>query len=77
MSRVAELSESEIQRLILEMPFRKFAQLGFLIYARVVSRRRFARALWKKLANEDRRRLRETSLLAIDRYYAAVRPDGG
>jgi hypothetical protein len=28
MSRVADLSESEIQRLILEMPFRKFAQPG-------------------------------------------------
>jgi hypothetical protein len=42
MARVAELNEAEIQRLILEMPFRKFAQRGFLNYGRDVSRVRFA-----------------------------------
>jgi hypothetical protein len=74
MARVTELAETEIQRLILEMPFRKFAQRGFLDYGRDVSRVRFAPALWKRLTDEDRRRLRETSEAAIERYYAAVEP---
>ena len=30
MARVTELTEAEIQRLILDMPFGKFAQRGFL-----------------------------------------------
>jgi hypothetical protein len=52
MARVAELTEAEIQRLILEMPFRKFAQRGFLNYWRDVSRVRFAPALWKRLTDD-------------------------
>ena len=67
MSRIADLTEAEIQRLTLEMPFRKFAQRGFLGYGRDISRVRFAPALWKRLTDEDRRQLREASLLAINR----------
>ena len=45
MARVQELSEGEIQQLMLQMPFRKFAQRGFLDYRRDLARVRFARAL--------------------------------
>lgn len=69
MARAAELPEAEIQRLILEMPFRKFAQRGFLDYGRDVSRVRFAPSLWKRLTAEDRQRLRDLSQEAITRYY--------
>jgi superfamily II DNA or RNA helicase len=75
MARVAELSETDVQRLILEMPFRKFAQRGFLDYGRDVSRVRFALALWKRLTEQDMQRLHEISRRAVDRYYASVRPD--
>jgi diadenosine tetraphosphate (Ap4A) HIT family hydrolase len=75
MSRVADLSDAEIQRLILDMPFRKFAQRGFVDYGRDVSRVRFAPALWKRLTDEDRRRLRETSKQAIERYCTTVQPE--
>jgi superfamily II DNA or RNA helicase len=74
MARDPELTEAEIQRLILEMPFRKFSQRGFLDYGRDVSRVRFASALWRRMTDEDRRRLSETSEQAIERYYAAVEP---
>jgi superfamily II DNA or RNA helicase len=77
MAHVANLTESEIQRLILEMPFRKFAQRGFLDYGRDVSRVRFAPALWKRLTDEDRQRLRETSKQAINRYYATGQAERG
>ena len=75
MARVAELSAADIQRLILEMPFRKFAQRQFLDYGRDISRIRFASALWKRLTDKDRRQLRSTSQKAIDRYYRAVLPE--
>jgi hypothetical protein len=75
MARVAELSETDVQRLILEMPFRKFAQRGFLDYGRDVSRVQFAPALWKRLTEQDMQRLHEISRRAVDRYYASVRPD--
>lgn len=77
MARVADLSESEIQRLILEMPFRKFAQRGFLDYCRDISRVQFAPTLWKRANNGDRQRLRDISQEAIECYYAAVRPNSG
>jgi hypothetical protein len=77
MARVAELTEAEIQRLILEMPFRKFAQRGFLGYGPDVSRVRFAPALWKRLTDEDQQRLRETSKHTVERYYATCQPGTG
>jgi hypothetical protein len=77
MARLAELSEAEIQRLILDMPFRKFAQRGFIDYGRDVSRVRFAPALWSRLTPEDRGRLRESALAAADRYYAASPAEAG
>jgi len=70
MARVTELTEAEIQRLILEMPFRKFAQRGFLDYGRDVSRVRFASALWRRLTDKNLQQLRKTSQRAIDRYFA-------
>ncbi len=69
MSRVADLTESETQRLILEMPFRKFAQRGFLDYGRDVSRVKFAPALWSRLAPEDRKVLQSSAVAAIERYF--------
>jgi hypothetical protein len=70
MARVADLTEAEIQRLILDMPFRKFAQRGFLDYGRDVSRVRFAPALWKRLTEKERTRLRDVTRDAVNRYYA-------
>jgi len=77
MARVADLSEAEIQALILDMPFRKFSQRGFVDYGRDVSRVRFAPALWSRLTAEDRGRLRETAVAAVGRYYAASSAEAG
>ncbi|MEA3642661.1 MAG: DEAD/DEAH box helicase family protein [Lamprobacter sp.] len=78
MARVEELTETDIQRLILEMPFRKFAQRGFLRYDRDASRVRFAPMLWTRLADEaDLAQLRALAEDAIAAYYARVKPDNG
>jgi superfamily II DNA or RNA helicase len=76
MRGVRDLAESEIQRLILEMPFRKFAQRGFVDYARDLSRIRFVPTLWNRLVEQDRQLLREVSLRAIGRYYGSIPTEG-
>lgn len=69
MARVAELSEAEIQQLMLQMPFRKFAQRGFLEYGRDLARVRFVSALWKRLTGGDRDRLRGMAEAHLDGYF--------
>ena len=74
MARVDELTEADIQRLILDMPFRKFAQRGFLRYDRDASRVRFAPTLWTKLSNDTNlRQVRTLSQDAIANYYARIK----
>ena len=72
MARAEALTEIEIQRLILGMPFKKFAQKGFLGHDKDLARLRFAPALWSRLSDEDRERVRRAALAAIERYF-----DGG
>lgn len=72
MARVDELTEMELQRLILEMPFRKFAQRGFLRYDKDVSRVQFAPALWSRLDDETRLKLQNLAESAIDVYYRRI-----
>lgn len=57
------------------MPFRKFAQRGFLRYDRDASRARFAPTLWTRLAEETG--LAQVQALvedAIAAYYARLEP---
>jgi hypothetical protein len=73
MARVNELSEMEIQRLILEMPFRKFTQRGFLRYDKDASRVRIAPGLWQRI--EDPAMLGQIRALAdaaIAAYYRRI-----
>lgn len=76
-ARVAELSEAEIQRPILAMPFRRLAQRGFVEYGRDVARVRFAPALWSSLRQEDWKRMCADSLVSIDRYFDAISSESG
>ncbi|WP_254045289.1 DEAD/DEAH box helicase [Thiohalocapsa sp. ML1] len=69
MARVDALSETDIQRLMLDMPFKKFAQRGFLSHDRDLARLRFAPALWGRLADADRERVRTAARTAIERYF--------
>jgi hypothetical protein len=70
MARVDELTETDIRQLILNMPFKKFAQLGFLSYDRDASRLRFAPALWPRLSLASRDRLRGSADDAVERYFS-------
>jgi hypothetical protein len=69
-ARVGELTETDIRQLILTMPFRKFAQLGFLKYDRDVSRLRVASALWGQIQDEaSLQQIRALAETALSAYY--------
>lgn len=69
MARVKDLTESEIQQVMLGMPFKKYAQRGFIDYARDLSQVRIAPALWKRLELKDRQRLRDLADERIREYF--------
>jgi hypothetical protein len=72
MARVDQLTETDIRQLILTMPFKKFAQLGFLQYDRDASRLRFSPALWPRLLLADHDRLQGFAAEAIKRYFGRI-----
>jgi hypothetical protein len=67
------LREMDIQRLLLDMPFKKFAQRGFLSHDRDLARLRFAPALWGRLTAADREHVRKAARTAIERYFDSGR----
>ena len=70
MARVDELTETDIRQLVLTMPFKKFAQRGFLSYDRDASRLRFASALWQRIRDEDaRQKIRDLANTALKAYH--------
>jgi hypothetical protein len=73
MARVDELTETDIRQLILTMPFKKFAQRGFLSYDRDASRLRFAPMLWQRIGDEDvRQQIRGLADSALSAYYRRI-----
>ncbi len=69
MSRVADLSDSEVQRVILDMPFEKFERRRYLRYDRDLAFVRFDAALWRQLDADDIQSLRDTCQRSIESYY--------
>lgn len=62
----------DIQQLILAMPFRKFAQLGFLQYDRDASRLRFSPGLLLRHSPADRDRLQGLAGEVAERYFSRI-----
>ncbi|MFP4076691.1 MAG: DEAD/DEAH box helicase [Halochromatium sp.] len=69
MARVKELTENEIQQVMLGMPFKKYAQRGFVDYSRDLSQVRIAPALWKRLEPKDCERLQDLANERIRGYF--------
>jgi hypothetical protein len=69
MSQVRRLDDGEVQRVMLEMPFRRFEQKHYLRYDRDLAFVRFDPRLWRQLAAGDRARIRELCDAAITAYY--------
>src|SRR5262249_12664243 len=69
MSKLEELDDTEIQRVMLDMPFEKFERRRYLRYDRDLAFIRFEPNLWRQLKPDDKQRLREICENSIKRYY--------
>ncbi len=73
MSRVGNLEETEIQRVLLQMPLEKFGRRGYIDHdRRDAAQIRFAPRLWRHLAPDDFPRIRDLCQQAIRDYYARI-----
>ena len=70
MSRVNDLELTEVQNIVLKMPFEKFERRRYLEYdKRDLAYVRFSRPLWQKLSLADRVDLRKRCIESIEKYY--------
>jgi superfamily II DNA or RNA helicase len=69
MSRVAELEDVEVQRVLLEMPFEKFERRRYLKYDRDLAYVRVDPRLWRQLGVEDLQQIRTICEGSILSYY--------
>ena len=72
MFRVADLTDSDVQNVIVTMPLRKFQQRRYLDYARDVAWVEFNPSLWRQLSKSDIERVREICCASIERYYSRL-----
>jgi len=69
-NRIDELSDFEVTRLMLTMPFEKFERKSFMQHNRDLKRVAFNPQLWKSLTAEDRAGLVKICDEQLDNYYA-------
>ena len=69
MSRVTELDDVEVQRVLLGMPFEKFERRRYLKYDRDLAYVRFDARLWRQLGADDLKEIRTICQRSIESYY--------
>lgn len=69
LSRVTELSNSEIESTLLAMPFEKFERRKFMRRLKEVSMLKFWEPLWHSLTKQDKLDLKQISKTALDSYF--------
>ncbi len=69
MARVAELTDLDIERTMLTMPFEKFERKRFFRRVRDLAMVRFAETLWRRLTEADRKYLVAKAQEQIATYY--------
>ena len=74
MNRVAEMTDGEIQHVIVSMPLRKFQQRRYLEYSRDVAWLQFNTDLWKQCSDADLAHVRQLCQRSIECYYARPAP---
>jgi hypothetical protein len=74
MARVAEMSEAEVQNVIVSMPLRKFQQRRYLEYSRDVAWLQFNTDLWKQCSDADLAHVRQLCHRSIEHYYGRLAP---
>jgi hypothetical protein len=69
MFRFAELTDDEVQAVIVSMPLRKFQQRRYLDYSRDLAWIQFNSDLWRQLSRTDIEHIRKLCAVSIQRYY--------
>ena len=72
MCRVGELSDSEIEAIMLAKPFEKFERRKFVSRLKEMTVLQFAKPLWKSLTDQDKAELQKLAEAALLKYYARV-----
>jgi hypothetical protein len=72
MSNADELTDLQIERVMLGMPFEKFERKRFFRRLKDLSIVRFEEALWRRLTSDDKALLRSSAIEQIDAYYARI-----
>ena len=74
MNRVDELSDADIGRVIVEMPFEKFERRRYLKYDHDLAFIRFEPRLWRQLTATDLEELKAICRREIEQYYERLGP---
>lgn len=70
MSRVAELSDNEIEGIMLTKPFEKFERRKFVRRLKELTILKFSEPLWRSLTDQDKAELQKMAEAALQKYYA-------
>jgi hypothetical protein len=73
MARVTEMSDADVQNVIVSMPLKMFQQRKYLEYSRDVAWIQFNADLWKQFSDADVQHVRDLCTNAILRYYSRFR----
>lgn len=74
MARVADLSDGDVQNVIVSMPLRKFMQRRYLDYMKDVAFVQLNRDLWKQFTDKDLAKTSELCRQSIEKYYGRLNP---
>jgi superfamily II DNA or RNA helicase len=72
MSRIGELSDSEIEAIMLAKPFEKFERRKFVSRLKEITVLQFAKPLWKSLSEQDKVELERLAEAALQKYFARI-----
>ncbi|QKD81917.1 hypothetical protein HPC62_06625 [Thermoleptolyngbya sichuanensis A183] len=69
MVRIAELSDRDIESILLSMPFEKFERRKFIRRLKELTLLKFDPVLWKSLTQQDKADLKQLAETALVEYY--------
>gem|GEM_PF-2291869 len=69
MERIADLSDAEIESIMMAHPFEKFERRKFIRQLKELTLLKFDPVLWKRLTAEDKEALRAIAQTALVEYY--------
>jgi late competence protein required for DNA uptake (superfamily II DNA/RNA helicase) len=73
MEHISELSDRQIESILLAMPFEKFERRKFISRLKELTRLKFDRTLWNSLSNADKDQLKQLAKTALLKYYQSLK----